>query len=88
MDEELKAEEPETVHNMQEVDHVISFLEGFHEDVFSKNEEELEEQVVVPNFFDTDLNLDPCHHEQETDCFMYAFVDNHECKFADKLVEE
>jgi hypothetical protein len=38
--------------------------------------------------FDTDLNLDPCYHEQETDCFLYAFEDNHECKFVDQPVEE
>jgi hypothetical protein len=88
LDEKLKAEEPETVHNMQEADHVISFLEGCHEDVFAKNDDHLEEQATLLNCFDTDLNLDPCHHEQETDCFMYAFVDNHECEFADQLAEE
>jgi hypothetical protein len=82
LDEELKVEEPKTMHNMQEVDHVISFLERCHEDVFAKNDEKLEEQVVVPNCFDTDLNLDPCHHEKETDCFMYALEDSHESEFA------
>ena len=41
-DEELKAEEPETVHNMQETNHCISFLEGCHEDVFAKNDDYLE----------------------------------------------
>jgi hypothetical protein len=56
--------------------------------VFTKNDENLEEQATLPNCFDTDLNLDPCHHDQETDCFMYAFVDNHECEFPDQPAEE
>jgi hypothetical protein len=81
LDEELKVEELETVHNMKEVDHVICFLEGFHEYVFAKNDEQPEEKDTLPNCFDTGLNLDPCHHEQETIYFMYAFVDNHECEF-------
>ena len=88
MDEKLKVEEPKTAHNMQQADHAISFLEWCHEDVFAKNDDQLEEQATLPNWFDTDLNLDPCHHEQETDCFMYAFVDNHECEFADQPAEE
>jgi hypothetical protein len=88
LDEKLKDEEPETVHNMQEADRVISFLEGFHEDVFAKNDDKLEEQDTLLNFFDIDLNLDPFHHELETDCFMYTFVDGHECEFVDQLAEE
>jgi hypothetical protein len=46
LDEKLKAEEPKIVHNMQKVDHVVSFLEGCHEDVFSKNDDQLEEQIL------------------------------------------
>jgi hypothetical protein len=76
------------MHNMQNVDHVISFLKGCHEDVLAKNYDHPEEQATLPIFLYIDLNLDPCHHEQETDCFMYAFVDNHECEFANQLAEE
>jgi hypothetical protein len=56
--------------------------------VFANNDDQLEEQYTLLNFFDTNLNLDPCHHEQETDYFMYAFVDNHKCEFVDQLAEE
>jgi hypothetical protein len=41
LDEKLKAEESKTVHNMQEVDHVIIFSEGCHADVFEKNDDHI-----------------------------------------------
>jgi hypothetical protein len=56
--------------------------------LFAKNDEKLEEQVVVLNCFDIDLNLDPCYHEKETDGFMYEFEDNHEFEFVDHPAEE
>jgi hypothetical protein len=55
--------------------------------VFAKNDEKLEEQVDVLNGFDIGLNLDPCHHEQKTDCFIYALVDNHKFVFVDQLAK-
>jgi hypothetical protein len=73
---------------MKKANHVISFLEGFHEDVFAKNDDHLEEQATLPNLFDTNLASDPSHDKHGADYFMYSFVDNQENEFANQLVEE
>jgi hypothetical protein len=88
LDEKLKAEKPKTVHNMKKVDHVISFLEGCHEDVFEKNDDKLEEQANLPSFFDTNLAFDPSHDKHGVDYFMYSFIDSLENEFANQLVED
>jgi hypothetical protein len=56
--------------------------------VFEKNDDQLEEQATLPNFFDTSLVFYPSHDKHGADCFMYSFVDSQENEFANQLVEE
>jgi hypothetical protein len=73
---------------MKKDDHVISFLEGCHEDVFAKNDDQLEEKATLLYFFDTNLVSDPSHDKNGANYFMYSFVDSQENEFVNQLVEE
>jgi hypothetical protein len=53
----------------------------------TENDGVAEEHEIVHKQ-EVDLHPDLCHHEQETDCFMYSFVDSQENEFANQLVEE
>ena len=53
----------------------------------TKNDGVAEEHEIVHKQ-EVDLHPDLCHHEQETDYFMYSFVECQEDEFANQLVEE
>jgi hypothetical protein len=46
------------------------------------------EEHEIVNKQEVDLHPDLCHHEQKTDCFMYALVDSHKCEFSDQPTKE
>jgi hypothetical protein len=54
----------------------------------TKNDDKLEEQATLSNFFDTNLSSDPSHDKYGADLFMYSSVDSQENEFANQFVEE
>jgi hypothetical protein len=53
----------------------------------TENDGVVEEHEIVHKQ-EVDLHLDLCHHEKETDCFMYALVEIHKCEFVDQPAKE